>query len=115
VALKRNNKSSPPNIVQRKKLNFKTDNIPLSESQRNQIANYKIQIESVRKALNTIKENKKQKSEYYANAIKGSKDANYKRTLRQRKIYEMNGFASQIESRKKDIERLKAYIQSIKR
>ena len=89
--------------------------MPLSESQRNQIANYKIQIESARKALNTIKENKKQKSEYYANAIKSSTDANYKRSLRQRKIYEMNGFVNQIESKKKDIERLKGYIQSIKR
>jgi GTP1/Obg family GTP-binding protein len=89
--------------------------MPLSESQRNQIAAYKIQIENLRKALNTIKENKKRKSEYYIRAIKNTKDENTKRSLRQSKIYDMNSLMSQIESKLRDIQRIKGYIQSMKR
>ncbi len=79
----------------------------LTQSQRNQIASYKIQIEGFRKQLASIKASKKSRSDYFANTIKNTKDANTKRSYKQSKISEMNSFANQIESKKNDIERIK--------
>lgn len=89
--------------------------MPLTESQRNQIASYKIQIERYRQDLQRLKDDKKKKSEYYANAIKGTKDANSKRSYRQSKISAVNTLVNQMESKKREIERLKANIASIKK
>lgn len=89
--------------------------MPLSESQRNQIASYKIQIERYRQDLQRLKDDKKKKSEYYANAIKGTKDPNSKRSYRQSKITAVNTLVNQMESKKREIERLKANIASIKK
>jgi hypothetical protein len=88
--------------------------MPLTPSQRNQIASYKAQILSYRNAIDTIKKNKKSKSEYYANAIKNTKDSNSKRNYRASKLRDMASYANQIESKKKDIERIKGYIKNIK-
>jgi uncharacterized coiled-coil DUF342 family protein len=88
--------------------------MPLTPSQRNQIASYKQQILRYRNDIDTIKKNKKSKSEYYANAIKNTKDANSKRSYRQSKLRDMANYANQIESKKKDIERIKGYIKNIK-
>ena len=89
--------------------------MPLTESQRNQIASYKIQIEGYRKDLNRMKEDKKNKSEYYASLIKNTKDANSKRSYRQSKISAINSIVNQMESKKRDIERVKDYIKNIRR
>ena len=86
----------------------------LTQSQRNQIANYKIQIEGYRKDLQRLKDDKKRKSEYYAAAIKNTKDPNSKRTYRQSKISEINRIVNQMESKKSEIERIKQYIQNIR-
>ncbi len=86
----------------------------LTQSQRNSIASYKTRIEGVRKELDRLKENKKRKTEYYANLIKNTKDSNQKRTHRQSKINAMNSFVNQIESKKREIERYKASIKNIK-
>jgi len=88
--------------------------MPLSESQRNQKASYKIQIEGYRKDLQRLKDDKKNKSEYYANLINGTKDPNSKRSYRQSKITAINSIVNQIESKKKDIERVKGYLKSIR-
>ena len=48
----------------------------LTQSQRGQIASYKIQIEGYRKNLQTLKDQKKRTSEDYANRIKNTKDPN---------------------------------------
>jgi hypothetical protein len=88
--------------------------MPLSPSQRNSIASYKVQIEGYRKDLQRYKDDKKRKSEYYANLIKGTKDANQKRSYRQSKIVAINQIVNSIESKKKDIERVKGYIKNIK-
>lgn len=88
--------------------------MPLTPSQRTQIANYKAQILRYRNDIDNIKDNKKSKAEYYANLIKGTKDANNKRNYRASKVRDMANYANQIESKKKDIERIKGYIKSIK-
>ncbi len=88
--------------------------MPLSKSQRNQIASYKIQIEGYRKDLQRLKDDKKSKSEYYANMIKNTKDPNSKRSYRQSKISAINNIVNSIESKKKDIERIKGYIKNIR-
>jgi len=88
--------------------------MPLSQSQRNQIASYKIQIEGYRKDLQRLKDDKKYKSEYYGNLIKNTKDANSKRSYRQSKISAVNSLVNQIESKKKDINRIKGYIKNIR-
>ena len=87
----------------------------LSQSERNQIASYKIQIEGYRKNLQTLKDQKKRTSEDYANRIKNTKDANSKRSYRQSKIGALNTIVNNIESKKRDIERIKGYIQNIKK
>jgi GTP1/Obg family GTP-binding protein len=86
----------------------------LSQTQRNQIASYKIQIEGYRKDLQRYKDEKKRVSEQYASMIKNTSDANNKRSYRQTKIGRVNSIVSQIESKKKDIERINGYIKSIK-
>ena len=88
--------------------------MPLSQSQRNQIANYKVSIESVRKDLQRLKDDKKRKSEYYGTMIKNTKDPNSKRSYRQSKINAINSIVNQMESKKKEIERLKDNIKSVK-
>lgn len=88
--------------------------MPLSESQRNQIASYKIQIEGYRKDLQRLKDEKKSKSEYYANMIKGTNDPNSKRSYRQSKISAINSIVNSMEAKKKEIERVKGYIKSIR-
>ena len=88
--------------------------MPLTTTQRNQIASYKVQIESYRKDLQRLKDEKKRKSEYYGNMIKGTKDPNSKRSYRQSKIQAMNTLVNSIEGKKRDIERIKGYIQNIK-
>jgi hypothetical protein len=86
----------------------------LSQSQRNQIASYKIQIEGYRKDLQSLRDNKKRTSEMYANMIKGTNDPNSKRSYRQSKINAINNIVNSIESKKRDIERVKNYIKSIR-
>ena len=86
----------------------------LTETQRNQIANYKIQIERHRQELQRLKDQKKEKSAYYSNMIKNTKDKNSKRSYRQSKISSVNSFDNQIESKKNEIERIKGYIKSVK-
>lgn len=88
--------------------------MPLTQSQRNQIANYKVRIESVRKDLQQLKDDKKRKSEYYGTMIKNTKHANSKRSYRQSKINAINSIVNQMESKKKEIERLKENIKNIK-
>lgn len=88
--------------------------MPLTQSQRNQIASYKIQMEGYRKDLQRYKDDKKKKSEYYAGLIKNTKDPNSKRSYRQSKISAINSIVNQIENKKKDIERIKGYIKNIK-
>ena len=87
----------------------------LTESQRNQIASYKIQIEGYRKDLHRMREDKKSKSEYYASLIKNTKDPNSKRSYRQSKISAINSIVNQMESKKREIERVKDNIKSIRR
>ena len=89
--------------------------MPLSESQRNSIANYKVRIESVRKDLQRLKDDKKRKSEHYATLIKNTKDPNSKRSYRQSKINAINSIVNQMESKKKEIERLKDNIMSFRK
>lgn len=86
----------------------------LTESDRNNIANYKIQIERYKVDLIRIKELKKEKSDYYARQIKSTKDATVKSNYRQSKIREMNSYDNQIASKKRDIEGIKARIAAIR-
>jgi hypothetical protein len=86
----------------------------LTESDRNNIANYKIQIERYKVDLIRIKELKKEKSDYYARQIKSTKDATVKSNYRQSKIREMNSYDNQIASKKRDIEGVKARIAAIR-
>lgn len=86
----------------------------LSESQRNSIASYRIQIEGYRKSLDRLRQDKRSKSEYYGNLIKGTRDQNSKRSYRQSKITAINSIMNQIESVKRDIDRVKGYIKSIR-
>jgi hypothetical protein len=88
--------------------------MPLTQSQRNSIASYKVQIEGYRKDLQRLKDDKKSKSEYYATMIKNTKDANSKRSYRQSKINSINSIVNQIEYKKKEIERVKVYIKNIR-
>jgi hypothetical protein len=88
--------------------------MPLTQSQRNSIASYKVQIEGYRKDLQRLKDDKKSKSEYYATMIKNTKDANSKRSYRQSKINSINSIVNQIEYKKKEIERVKGYIKNIR-
>lgn len=88
--------------------------MPLTQSQRNQIASYKVQIEGYRKDLQRLKEDKKSKSEYYANMIKNTNDPNSKRSYRQSKIGAINNIVNSMEAKKRDIERVKEYIKNIK-
>jgi predicted RNase H-like nuclease (RuvC/YqgF family) len=88
--------------------------MPLTESQRNQIASYKIQIERYRADLQRLKDEKKRKSEHYANMIRNAQSSDGKRSYRQTKISTINSLVNQMESKKRDIERLKANIASIK-
>ncbi len=87
----------------------------LTESERNNIANYKIQIERYKVDLLRIKELKKDKSEYYARQIKSTKDATTKSNYRQSKIREMNSYDNQIASKKREIEGVKVRIATIKK
>jgi hypothetical protein len=87
----------------------------LTESERNNIANYKIQIERYKVDLLRIKELKKDKSEYYARQIKSTKDATTKSNYRQSKIREMNSYDNQIASKKREIEGVKTRIAAIKK
>ncbi len=89
--------------------------MPLSETDRNRIANHKIEIERYRKDLHSLKEQKKQKAASYANMIKSTNDPNSKRSYRQSKISAINSLVNQIESKKRDIERVKGYIAAIKK
>ena len=89
--------------------------MPLTPSERSQVASYKIQIESYRKDLQNIKDRKKSRSEYYAMAIKNTNDPNSKRSYRQSKISEMERIASEIERKKADIDRVKGYIANLKK
>ena len=86
----------------------------LTESDRNNIANYKIQIERYKVDLIRIKELKKEKSDYYARQIKSTKDATVKSNYCQSKIREMNSYDNQIASKKRDIEGVKARIAAIR-
>ena len=81
----------------------------LSQSQRNQIASYKVQILGYKKNIQTLKDQKKRTSEDYANRIKNTKHPNSKRTYKQSKIKAINSIVNNIESKKKDIERVKEY------
>ena len=87
----------------------------LTESDRNNIANYKIQIERYKVDLIRIKELKKEKSDYYARQIKSTKDATVKSNYRQSKIRDMNSYDNQIASKKRDIEGVKARIAAIRK
>jgi uncharacterized protein YpuA (DUF1002 family) len=89
--------------------------MPLTESQRNQIASYKVQIERYRADLQRIKDDKKKKSEYYANVIKNAQTSDSKRSYRATKISTINSLVNQMEAKKRDIERLKANIASIRK
>jgi hypothetical protein len=89
--------------------------MPLTESQRNQIASYKVQIERYRADLQRLKDDKKKKSEHYANMIKNAQTSDGKRSYRATKISTINSLVNQMEAKKRDIERLKANIASIKK
>ena len=86
----------------------------LTESQRNQIASYKNQIEGYRKDLQILKDQKKRASDNYSYNIKSTKDPNSKRSFLQSKISSNNNYVNQIESKKKQIEYIKGNIKSIK-
>lgn len=89
--------------------------MPLSESQRNRIAQLKVRIEGVRKDIDNLKKKKKYISERYANLIKGTKDSNSKRTYRQYKINETNSVANDLLRKKDEIARIKDEIARTKR
>lgn len=86
----------------------------LTQSQRNQIASYKVQIEGYRKDLQNLKDQKKRTADNYSNNIKNTKDPNTKRSYKQSKITAVNNYVNQIESKKKQIEYVKNNIKSIK-
>ena len=87
----------------------------LTESERNNIANYKIQIERYKVDLERIKKLKKEKSESYSLQIKSTKDATAKGRFKESKIREMNSYDNQIASKKRDIEGVKVRIATIKK
>ena len=86
----------------------------LTESQRNQIAFYKNQIEGYRKDLQNLKDQKKRTSDNYSYNIKSTKDPNSKRSFRQSKISSNNNYTNQIEDKKKQIDYAKDNIKRIK-
>lgn len=87
----------------------------LTQSQRNQIASYKVQIESYRKDLQNLKDQKKRTSDNYSNSIKGTTDPNQKRSYRQSKITAVNNYVNQIEAKKNQIDYVKENIKRIKK
>lgn len=87
----------------------------LTQSEKDQITRYKIQIEGYRKELENLKKVKKQKSEYWSNLVKNTKDANSKRSHRQSKLSWMNSMNKSIDSKKQQIDRIKDYIIKIKK
>ena len=87
----------------------------LTQSERDQITRYKIQIEGYRRDIENISKQKKLKAEHYASLIKSAKDSNAKRSYRQSKLSYDNDYKRNIESKKKDIERIKKYIANIKK
>ncbi len=89
--------------------------MPITPSERNQIASYKIMIEGYRKDLQRLKEDKKRKSEHYTTLIKNTKDVNSKRSYRQSKISAVNMIMNQIDSKKRDIERAKTAIENLRK
>jgi len=87
----------------------------LTQSERDQITRYKIQIEGYRRDVENISKQKKLKSAYYASLIKSTKDSNAKRSYRQSKLSYDNDYKRNIETKKKDIERIKKYIANLKK
>jgi len=85
----------------------------LSESQRNQIAGYKIRIESLRRDLEHIAADKKRRMDYLTSQIK-SASTDRKRVLRADKIRETNNYKTKIENKREDINNLKEAIARIK-
>jgi hypothetical protein len=88
--------------------------MPLTPSQRSQIASYRIQIESYRRDLDNLRNEKRRQSEYYSNLIKGTKDSNSKRSYRQSKISTINNINNSIESKKQQINYLRGNIKSVR-
>lgn len=88
--------------------------MPLTPSQRSQIASYRIQIEGYRKDLHSLREEKRRQSEYYSNCIRNTKDPNSKRSYRQSKISSINSINDRIDSKKRQIESVKEYIKRIR-
>lgn len=86
----------------------------LSQSERNQIASYRVQIERYRQDLQSLKDNKKRTSESYSNRIKSTNDPNSKRSYRQSKINEINNITNSIESKKNEILRVQEYIKRLR-
>jgi hypothetical protein len=86
----------------------------LSQSERNQIASYRVQIERFRQDLQSLKDNKKRTSESYSNMIKSTNDPNSKRSHRQSKINAINHLMNSIESKKNEIRRVQEYIKNIR-
>ena len=87
----------------------------LTQYDKDQITRYKIQIEGYRKELENLKKTKKQKSEYWSNLVKNTKDANAKRSHRQSKLSWMNSMDKSIDSKKQQIDRIKENIIRIKK
>jgi len=87
----------------------------LTQNDKDQITRYKIQIEGYRKELENLKKTKKQKSEYWSNMIKNTKDANAKRSHRQSKLSWMNSMDKSLDSKKQQIDRIKENIMKIKK
>lgn len=81
----------------------------LSQSERNQSASYRVQIERFRQDLQSLKDNKKRTSESYSNMIKSTNDPNSKRSYRQSKINAVNNITNSIEN----VE-AKFYLESLK-
>lgn len=88
--------------------------MPLTQSQRNQIATYKVRIEGLRKDIQSLMEQKKRTSADYSHRIKSTSDQKLKRTYRQNKITALNGLVNRIESKKQEIEHLKGYLKNIR-
>ncbi len=86
----------------------------LTESQRNQIASYKNQIEGYRKDLQILKDQKKRESDRYSKDIKSKGDRTVKEVMSQFKIITINSYVRQIERKKKQIEDIKGNIKSNK-
>jgi len=87
----------------------------LTESQRNQITRYKIQIQECRKFIENESRRKKEKSEYYSAQIKNAKDLNTKRNYREYKLNSANNSNNLIAGKRREIEKIKESISNIKR